>query len=87
MLTEYIEEAMARAVYEKLKDGTYSGSIPPCEGTIAFGSTLYECQAELREVLEGWLIVKIRHGDQIPVVGKVDINKGIPSIKEMAKHG
>ncbi len=87
MLTEYIEEAMARAVYEKLKDSTYSGTIPPCEGTVALGDTLYECQNELRSVLEGWLIVKIRHGDHIPVVGKVNINKGIPSLKEMAKHG
>jgi hypothetical protein len=25
MLTEYIHEAMSKAVYEKLEDGTYSG--------------------------------------------------------------
>jgi len=67
MLIEYVNEAMSKAVYEKLEDGTYSGKIPRCLGTIAFGKTLYECQKELRSVLEGWLIVKIRHGDKLPV--------------------
>jgi len=87
MLTEYIEKAMSKAVYEKLEDGSYAGRIPPCEGTIAFGKTLYECQNELRSVLEGWLIVKIRHGDPIPVIDGIDLNKGIPTVKETVKHG
>jgi predicted RNase H-like HicB family nuclease len=63
MLTEYVERAMSKAMYEKLEDGTYWGKIPECQGTIAFAETLYDCQSELRSVLEGWLLVKIRHGD------------------------
>lgn len=63
MLTEYVERAMSAALYDKLEDGTYCGKIPECPGTIAFGRTLYRCQSELRSVLEGWLLVKIRHGD------------------------
>jgi predicted RNase H-like HicB family nuclease len=63
MLTGYIERAMSTVVYEKLDGGTYCGRIPECSGTIAFGETLYQCQDNLREVLQGWLLVKIRHGD------------------------
>jgi predicted RNase H-like HicB family nuclease len=63
MLTEYVERAMSKAVYDKLEDGTYCGKIPECPGTIAFGQTLHRCQIELRAVLEGWLLVKTRHGD------------------------
>jgi predicted RNase H-like HicB family nuclease len=63
MLTEYVEGAMSTALYDKLEDGTYCGKIPECPGTIAFGQTLHQCQIELRAVLEGWLLVKIRHGD------------------------
>jgi predicted RNase H-like HicB family nuclease len=66
MLIEYVNKAMSKAVYEKLGDDTYSGKIPQCPGVIAFGETLYQCQEELRSVLEGWLIVKIRHGDRFP---------------------
>jgi len=55
MLTEYVERAMSKAMYNKLEDGTYCGKILECPGTIAFGETLYQCQIELRAVLEGWL--------------------------------
>lgn len=81
MLTEYIDKAMSKAVYEKLEDGSYLGKIPQCEGTIAFGQTLYECQKELRSVLEGWLIVKIRHGDSLPIIDQINLNKGIPVLR------
>lgn len=87
MLTEYIERAMGKAVYDKLEDGTYYGKVPECLGAIAFGETLYQCQSELKSVLEGWLLVKIRHGDQLPVIDGVDLNKGIPVLKETVTYG
>jgi len=74
MLTIYIQKAMGKAVYEKLEDGTYYGEISECPGTIAFGSTLYECQRELQFALEDWLINGLRHGDKIPVIEEVDLN-------------
>ncbi|MGD0623695.1 MAG: type II toxin-antitoxin system HicB family antitoxin [Thermodesulfobacteriota bacterium] len=87
MLIEYINKAMSKAVYEKLEDGTYSGKIPQCPGVIGFGETLYQCQEELRSVLEGWLIVKIRHGDKLPVIGGINLNKRMPALKEVPAHG
>ena len=87
MLIEYINKAMSKAVYEKLEDGTYSGKIPQCPGVIAFGETLYQCQEELRSALEGWLIVKIRHGDRLPVMGGINLNNKMPSSKEVVAHG
>jgi len=87
MLIEYITKAMNKAVYEKLAAGTYSGKIPQTPGVIAFGETLYQCQEELKSVLEGWLIVKIRDGDRLPIIGGVNLNKKIPVIKEVAVHG
>ncbi len=68
MLIEYISKAMSKAVHEKLEDNTYSGKIPLTPGVIAFGKALYQCQERLRSILEGWLTVKIRHGDKLPVV-------------------
>ncbi len=68
MLTAYIESAMRRARYKKLKDGTYCGTIRLCPGAIAFGKTLRECKREMRDVLEDWLIVKLRHGDPLPII-------------------
>ena len=87
MLIEYVDKAMGKAVYDKLEDGSFSGEIPQCPGVIAFGETLYQCQKELRSSLEGWLIVKIRHGDKLPVLGRINLNKRMPVIKEAVAHG
>ena len=87
MLTEYIRKAMGEAVYEKLEDGTYSGEIPECPGTIAFGQTLQECQTDLESALEGWVLVKIRHGDDLPVIAGIDLNKMMPRVERLAASG
>jgi predicted RNase H-like HicB family nuclease len=87
MLIEYINKAMSKAIYEKLEDGTYSGKVPQTPGVIAFGETLYQCQEDLKSALEGWLIVKIRHGDKLPVIGGINLNKRIPALEEVAMHG
>ena len=86
MLIDYIDKALSKAEYDKLDDGSFSGRIPECSGVIAFGKTLFECQKELESVLEGWLIVKIRHGDPLPVIDNLDINAGIPHGNEAVAH-
>ena len=87
MLIEYINNAMSKAVYDKLDDGSFSGKIPPCPGVIAFGETLYRCEHELRSSLEGLLIVKIRHGDNLPVIGRINLNRKMPAPQEATAHG
>jgi len=87
MLIDYIDKAMNKAIYDKLEDGSFSGKISQCSGVIAFGETLYQCQRELKSSLEGWLIVKIRHGDKMPVLGKINLNKKMSLPKKMVAHG
>jgi predicted RNase H-like HicB family nuclease len=76
MLTEYVERAMSKAKYKKLDDGTYAGTIKPCPGVIIFGATLRECKRELHDALEGWIIVKLRHGDDLPIIDGINLNFG-----------
>ena len=87
MLIEYIDKAMSMAVYDRLEDGSFSGKISQCPGVIAFGDSLYECQYELRSSLEGWLIIKIRHGDNLPVIGRINLNRKMPAPQEATAHG
>ena len=75
VLSEYVEHAMAQAVYDKLEDGTFSGRIPPCKGVVAFGATLQECQGELRSTLEDWILVGLKLGHFLPVIAGIDLNK------------
>ncbi|MBI4289514.1 MAG: type II toxin-antitoxin system HicB family antitoxin [Chloroflexi bacterium] len=74
-LTEYVDQALARAEYDKLEDGTFAGRIPMCKGVIAFGRTLRECEDELRSVLEDWLLVGLKLGHPLPVIAGIDLNK------------
>ena len=61
-LSDYVEEALALAVYDQLEDNTFGGKIPPLKGVVAFGSTLRECENELRSTLEDWLLVGLKKG-------------------------
>ncbi len=87
MLIEYVNKAMSKAVYDKLDDGTFTGKIPQCPGVVAFGNSLYQCEQELRSSLEGWLIVKIRHGDKLPIIDKINLNNKMPVLPGAAVHG
>jgi predicted RNase H-like HicB family nuclease len=78
VLTDYVAEAMAEAVYDKLEDGTYSGRIPTCLGVIAFGTSLRKCEDELHSTLEDWVLLGLRLGHRLPVVAGIDLN-GEPS--------
>jgi predicted RNase H-like HicB family nuclease len=74
MLFEYIQGALEKAEYKKLDDGTWFAEIPGFEGVWANRKTVEECRKELVEVLEEWLILKLRDGDSIPTVKDIDIN-------------
>lgn len=75
ILTEYIDKAMAYAVYDKLEDDTFSGRIPLCKGVIAFGTTLRECEDRLRSTLEDWILVGLKLGHPLPLIGDIDLNR------------
>lgn len=65
MLTEYIVRKLARAQYKILDDGSYFGEIPGLQGVWASEKTLEKCRETLREVLEEWIILKLKDGDKI----------------------
>lgn len=76
ILSDYVGEALGRAAYDKLEDGTFVGRIPPCVGVVAFGQTLQECEAELRSTLEEWILLGLKLGHPLPVLGGIDLNQG-----------
>ncbi len=71
VLTEYVEQAMADASYDKLEDATFVGRIPPCNGVVAFGATLRECEEELRSTLEDWTLVGLKLKHALPVIAGI----------------
>jgi predicted RNase H-like HicB family nuclease len=66
MLTEFIEKKLKRARYKLLKNGIYFGAIPGIKGVWANAKNLEACRKELREVLEDWLLLKVRDREKVP---------------------
>jgi len=70
MLTDYIEAAMSKAKYEIIEEEEpFYGEVPELEGVWASGKTLEECRKNLVEVIDGWIIVRLRKGLPIPPIG------------------
>lgn len=74
MLTDYIQAAMRQAKYEILEDGTYYGEIPPCQGVFFGANNLNDCVKGLQEVLEDWLLLGFKLGDETPIIDGIDLN-------------
>ena len=74
MLTRYIHEAMRRARLKTLDNGTCFGEIPGLAGVWAYEPTTKACREVLQEVLEEWLVLKIRDNDPIPRLGRIGLS-------------
>jgi predicted RNase H-like HicB family nuclease len=81
MLTEYIEEALKKAHYDKIDDEEpFYGEIRQLKGIWATGKTLEECRKNLKDVIEGWILLSVKKGISIPKIN----NLGIKEQKEVA---
>jgi predicted RNase H-like HicB family nuclease len=75
VLTAYIVKALKHAVFESPEEGKWYGEIPACPGVWATGQSQEECRTELQEVLEGWLILKLRDNDpDIPTIDGISLD-------------
>jgi len=74
MLQNYINGAIKKAEYKKLEDNTWFGEIPGFQGVWANAASVEECRSELIEVLEEWLMLKIKDNDPVPEVDGINIS-------------
>lgn len=81
MLSEFINKKLRGAKYKLLKDGSYFGEILGIKGIWANAKNLEDCREELQEVLEDWLLLKLRAGEKISGF-EMKINQ-----RSLVKHG
>ena len=84
-ISDYITKAIQYAVYEYCEDTkswcTYVSQLPGCW---AQGSTVEEAKSELREVIEGWLILALQFNDPIPVLDGLAVGRADQGVSEIA---
>lgn len=85
MIMEYIQEAFRRAKYEIIDDDDepFYGEVPGLKGVWAQGKTLEECRENLADVIDGWILVRLRKGLVIPNLGK----RQIKELEKVAAYG
>lgn len=67
MILEYIEAALEKAHYDMIQDEEpFYAEVPGLEGVYATGKTLEECRKNLAEVIDDWIVVRLRRGLPIP---------------------
>jgi predicted RNase H-like HicB family nuclease len=74
MLTEYLQSALRRSCYKQLEDRSWFAEIPGFQGVWANADSVEACRAELVEVLEEWLLLKIHDHDDIPALDGLDLS-------------
>lgn len=82
MITRYLHEAMRRARYKILEDGTYYGWVEELPGVWANADSLENCREELESVIEDWLLLGLRLGHDIPIpsLGDIDLNAQVEMV-------
>jgi predicted RNase H-like HicB family nuclease len=70
LISRFVEQALRRAQYQPVDSG-YCATVPALRGVVALGRTLEDCRAELAEVVEEWILVRVARGLAIPKLGGV----------------
>lgn len=74
MISEYLKEALKRASYEIIDDEEpFYGEVSELQGVWASGKTLEECRQNLLDVVEGWILLRLSRGTNIPALSQVQI--------------
>ena len=74
MIRRYLSEAMHRAKYKILDDGTFYGWVDELPGVWANAEKLEECRNELEAVIDDWLLLGLKLGHTIPPLAGIDLN-------------
>ena len=73
MIRRYVDEALRRARYDKLDDGTFCAEVPSLRGVLALGRTLEACREARGEVVEEWVLVRVAQGLSVPPLRNVTV--------------
>jgi len=74
-LAHYVEEAIKRAEYARDENGVVIAKVPNASGFFAQGDSFEEARANLREVIEGNVLLALQLGLEIPHIEGVEIKE------------
>lgn len=74
MFTDYIDAAMRYAQCQQFaEDQTYYCEVAACPGVWSNADTLEDALSELRDVLEGWILLGLERNEPIPAIDGIHV--------------
>jgi predicted RNase H-like HicB family nuclease len=74
-ISAYVEQALKQAEYEKDENGVVVAYVPQVSGFFSQGENFEEARENLRDAIEGNLVIALQHGFEIPVLAGVEIKE------------
>ena len=74
-LQRYVEEALHRAEYYQDENGAVIAKVPNASGFFAQGDSVEEARENLKDVIEGNVLLALQLGLELPHLKGVDIEK------------
>ena len=72
-VTEYAEQALRKAEYYRDENGAVVGKVPGASGFFAQGDSFEAARSNLREVIEGNVVLALQLGLPIPEIAGVKV--------------
>ena len=85
-LARYVEEALKRAEYSRDENGVVIARVPEASGFFAQGDSFEEARENLRDVIEGNVLLALQLGLKIPRIAGVEIEER-PVAGTLRRHG
>lgn len=74
-LARYVEEALKRAEYSRDENGIVIAKVPKASGFFAQGDSFEEARENLRDVIEGNVLLALQLGLEIPRIEGIEIKE------------
>jgi len=74
-LSHYVGKALKRAVYYRDENGVVIGKVPGASGFFAQGDTFEDARENLKDVIEGNVLLALQLGLEIPRLEGVEIEE------------
>jgi predicted RNase H-like HicB family nuclease len=74
-LARYVEEALKKAEYSRDENGVVIARVPKASGFFTQGDSFEEARENLRDVIEGNVLLALQLGLEIPRIAGVEIEE------------
>jgi predicted RNase H-like HicB family nuclease len=74
-MSRYVEAALTQAEYDRDENGVVIGTVPGASGFFAQGDNFEDARLNLRDVIEGNVLLALQLGLEIPAITGVTIEE------------